>query len=1143
MPRFTSANLAQDSVDIARNPSVSFARAIANDHDPSGFGTGTKGDPGGMAQEGSPTSGRAGLTPKQAPLQIAKVQVPALRGETLSRPRLVEWLASKVTKRAVLVTADAGYGKSTLLADFARHTQLPVLWYRLDRDDRDWATFLAYLITAGQEHHPDFAERTSELLRPERLSTTTRDAAFRALAEDLGAFTESGAVLVLDDFHEVDDAPDVRWICRSLIELGLDRFCVLISSRRPPELHLTGLRASGEVPELRTDDMRFDVDETGQLFNGTYGRALDGDVIETLTTKTEGWVASLQMVQAALRNRSAPEIRRFVRELSGASHDLYEYLAEEVVSELPNDLRNFLMHTSVLEVVTVGLACAATELDEITATRLMVAAERLTLLGRAAGGSAPGRRYHPLVREFLTSRLCATEGLGYTSQLHRRVALAVVGTDWRLAAHHFREAGDIDSMIAVVGDAIPSILGDGQYAAAETLIGGVAPSIRPRRFDLISSRVDMQLGDYEAAIAVSEAFLERAETNVERDHALLNLVTLFLNFGDGQRAVEYAAQLRASADSNLAAIASASMAMVTGSESDDIDRINRLLMSMARRQRGTRPHHFGVTQYNLASSLVLQDRPNDAIAALDPAIEAFESGSAAMELAAARVTQAQALAMAGRVDEARAAIGKIIANGDAHREGEVGIGIADILDSYVDPDSAWSAMAEFDLARSNTPSEQRLLTLALARFHVRRGQLDEASAALSCYPEGRPVHLGIDSARRFTLAYLANAIGSPDAAALATQAMQHARLQGAHRWRRASELLVAIADKEQFSRRVVELATESPHTLTYLADIVCRHLVRLDEMAIAAVERVAMIHPSRWRHCARRVIDSRSESAIQAGHILENVGDRHDIRRLRALSHDMKRTTGAARLGKALIRRVANRVYVEDQGRIRFVVGDRVVLGSSVRRKVLGLACFLLSRPGMACTRDQALEAMWPDLAPEVAVNSLNQTLYFLRRIFEPDYLDDLTPGYVHHDSDVIWFDQELITSRSNECKNLLRGLSVPPAPNEVEHLVALYQGRFALDFEYEDWAADHRDLLHAGYLEVVEHSVMADIGTGHHGRAIRNARRALEVDPSAESVQVALLRLCQMTGASSAAAERYAHYAGMMRDDLGIDPVPLESL
>jgi DNA-binding SARP family transcriptional activator len=261
------------------------------------------------------------------------------------------------------------------------------------------------------------------------------------------------------------------------------------------------------------------------------------------------------------------------------------------------------------------------------------------------------------------------------------------------------------------------------------------------------------------------------------------------------------------------------------------------------------------------------------------------------------------------------------------------------------------------------------------------------------------------------------------------------------------------------------------------------------------------------------------------------------------LAKSGRRTREAAVLGRSLARRLAAHVYVEDQGRVTIAVAGREVSGSAVRRKVLALLCFLITKSEMSATRDQVLDSLWPELDPEVSINSLNQTLYFLRRVFEEDYSEDLTPGYVHHDSDILWLDPELVLSRSVECRRLVRDLPPRPSPDDVERLSSLYRGRFALDFEYEEWAGAYRDSLHAAYLEIVERSVLDDFATGHYDRGIRIARRALDVDSSAEQIEVALLRLYRVSGAHAAAAEQYAHYASFMRDELGLEPIALEAL
>jgi DNA-binding SARP family transcriptional activator len=223
---------------------------------------------------------------------------------------------------------------------------------------------------------------------------------------------------------------------------------------------------------------------------------------------------------------------------------------------------------------------------------------------------------------------------------------------------------------------------------------------------------------------------------------------------------------------------------------------------------------------------------------------------------------------------------------------------------------------------------------------------------------------------------------------------------------------------------------------------------------------------------------------------------------------------------------------VNDLGHLTIQIGQRLIDGSSIRRKVLSLVAFLLTRPGFASTRDQVLEALWPELDPGVASNSLNQTVYFLRRVFEEGYREDESAQYLHHDGEVVRLDPQLISSRSSACARLVEQSRIGLATESVDRLSAVYEGRFALDFEYDDWASPFRETLHAGYLDVMEQAIREDAAVGRFDRASLLARRALTVDSEAESVELALLRIYKSAGSHSAAAEQYTHYATATQDE-----------
>src|SRR3954470_22562646 len=497
----------ETSVDTSRNHSVSFPPPhpmrppARSDHwEPVAVGPGRPAAE--STSHGVPADGMTGY-----PIQPAKVQVPLLRDETLARYRLLDWLSAKIHHRVILILADAGYGKTTLLADFSRRTRARTLWFRLDDEDRDWISFLTHLVAAGRTHDANFAPNTAALLSDLSRGGPARETATEAFLRELPSIASHGALLILDDFHLVDESPEVRQIVREMVAAAPERLGIVFASRRMPSVPLARLRASGEVAELGTDDLRFDAGETARLFTETYGRALDADVLADVATKTEGWAASLQLVQAALRDRTPGQIRQFIRVLSGADQELYDCLAEEVVGELPEDLQQFLMRTSILQIVTPDMAAVVAGLDAQRVAELTAAAERLTLLSRPSRSARGPQRYHPLVRQFLEARLVATVGAAAVGDLHRQAGDAAASSDWSLAAHHYHRAEDTTAVASVIDSAMPEIMGTGQHSDAVELLAAVPADAWPPGLGLMRSRMEMQEGEVAAAIASSEAVL------------------------------------------------------------------------------------------------------------------------------------------------------------------------------------------------------------------------------------------------------------------------------------------------------------------------------------------------------------------------------------------------------------------------------------------------------------------------------------------------------------------------------------------------------------------------------------------------------------------------------------------------------------
>ncbi len=342
---------------------------------------------------------------------------------------------------------------------------------------------------------PRFGANTRSVLREAAAGLADKAAVTRAMLGEFGGF-RAPVILILDDYHAVDAAPEVRAIVRELVLRGPERLSVVISSRRRPSLPIARLRALGEVADLGTDDLRFDHDEIERLFRDTYRDPLEPRVLDEVAATTEGWAATLRLIEAAIRDRPRKEVSRVIRSLAARQGDLHDYLAEEVVGRLPAPIAAFLERVALLDSVTPDLAAAAADVDPAEVGSLLEQAEASGLLPRQARANGRTTALHPLVRSFLEARLRDEVGDTGVRAIHARIARAAPPRAWQVAARHHGAAGDLDAVATTLDAAIGDILGQGAYRLADNLAGALPPDQRGAWYDLFQARKLMQAGEY-----------------------------------------------------------------------------------------------------------------------------------------------------------------------------------------------------------------------------------------------------------------------------------------------------------------------------------------------------------------------------------------------------------------------------------------------------------------------------------------------------------------------------------------------------------------------------------------------------------------------------------------------------------------------
>jgi LuxR family transcriptional regulator, maltose regulon positive regulatory protein len=487
-----------------------------------------------------------GSPPERDVLLATKLQVPRSRPGLVPRRRLADQLEEGLSRGLMLVAAPAGYGKSVLLSEWVRDVAQPVAWLSLDAGDNDPVRFWRHVLAALDSVRPGIAERVGPLAGPP--PPPSYDALVSALINDVVADPgRPDVLLVLDDYHLIS-ADTLQASVRFLLDHRPPQLRVVLASRADPPLGLARYRGRGELGEVRAADLRFSVDEAAELLRQV-SADLDRSVAAALAERTEGWAVGLQL--AALSLRTQPDVARFVAAFTGSHRYVLDYLTEEVLGRQRQDLRDFLLQTSVLERLSGSLCNAVTGRDD--SQELLEEVDRSGLFVVQLDEVRGWWRYHHLFADLLRTRL--EQDPEHARWLHRnaagwyerqglpdaavRHALAAGEQEWaaRLVEEHFDTVFNLRGEQATIQGWLPAL--------PEDLVRS-RPRLLLAQAQMASMRGDLQA--MEPLLEAAERVIGRAdeepfEPSTGPEGSLLVNARAMLAL---QRS--YAAQLRGDAD-------------------------------------------------------------------------------------------------------------------------------------------------------------------------------------------------------------------------------------------------------------------------------------------------------------------------------------------------------------------------------------------------------------------------------------------------------------------------------------------------------------------------------------------------------------------------------------------------------------------
>lgn len=397
------------------------------------------------------------------PLLTTKLYIPPYRDSLVSRPRLVQKINSGIDQKLTLISAPAGFGKTTLLTEWIRRSNKQVTWLSLDEDDNNLKRFLTYLITALGKIDDCIGDGILPLLK------ATGDPPIEPLLTRLInnlSLIDGEFYLVLDDYHLISK-PEIHEIVNFLLEHLPPNAHFLISGRVDPPIAISRMRARDQMIEIRPNDLRF-IESEGKIYlNDLSGLDLSPEDIYALVSRTEGWITGLQL--AALSMRGRKNIHEFVADFSGSHQYIIDYLVDEVMARQPQELRTFLYRTSLLSRFCASLCDAVLEITE--SRRIIHEIDEANLFLVHLDDERNWYRYHHLFSDFLNQRLIEIEP-EISLKLHSRASI------W------FEDNGFLT-------DAINHALVGNEFTRAAKLIERVGPEMMMHsEFDQLTSWLD-----------------------------------------------------------------------------------------------------------------------------------------------------------------------------------------------------------------------------------------------------------------------------------------------------------------------------------------------------------------------------------------------------------------------------------------------------------------------------------------------------------------------------------------------------------------------------------------------------------------------------------------------------------------------------
>lgn len=1053
-----------------------------------------------------------------SPLIITKILLPRRRPDLLRRPRLVDFIHEHIERKLSILSAPAGYGKTSLLIDYAHDTDLPVCWHSLDRSDQDPRIFLEYMVASIRQRFPHFGRRINVLLREGQSFSQKMESIVGALVNEMYEVIPQYFVVILDDYHFVDESEPVNAFMDTLLYYLPENCHILLASRTLPRLTLTRLAAQQQVAGLGETDLRFTAVEIQTLMRQNYNLDLPDKQAEEVAVQFEGWITGILLSTHTMWRGLFGSLIRAQRAEGG----VFDYLATEVFAQQSEEVQQFLLASSILERMTPALCDEFLEINHSGEILELLEKKNLFIFNLEGGGA--WYRYHHLFQEFLEGKLHHDEP-GRCAELHEKAAkiFEAQGSPQEAIGHYLEAEAHGEAAQLIEGVAEETFTA-GRWRTLAGWIDALSEDVLVARPQLLLYRASIyrEVGELDRAIErfdrAKRQFAAKGERlGIAKAQVLKSIALRFK--GHHQKAIQICEEALATLgqeDVRVAAQARRNVGICYGMRGEFDKGVEELKQALQSYEEAEDTYNIAYLHHDLGTAHALMGNVMDSLRHYRRALQHWSRlgnppalGNTLNSIGVLRYYQGEYEEALKTLEEA---LDRARSVGYLRVEATV---LASLGDVYRDLGEHARALEVYkESLRLAEQVDETLIVVhaldALGNTHRLLGDSGKAEERITwALDEGQHHQLGYETGVcQTSLGILCYERGDVQGA-LEHLTQARTLFEGCEAKRELARTHLHLAQVFYLRRKFQKALQHLKATLELISQL------GYDQFLVVEGQRVLPL------------LKYAVAQGVGSGYLTRIVG--------RVDEHASRIAARAAPKPASEVLAALSSVEIYALGPAKVVCDSRVITKSEWDSALTKELFFYFLAHPQGLRKEQIMGVFWGDASPGRANSSFHSTNYRLRQALFPEcviYED----GLYHFNREAsYWYDVEEFEQLIERAEKM--GGDGAGKARCYREAIPLYQGDYLEEF-YHDWCLLRREELRERYFSALVELAAFEAGRGRYEESIELYKKILARDDYREGVHREVMRCYALAGDRAMAIQYYKHLVEFLQEELGVSPM-----